>query len=75
MLLSIINYLPNGLLYRLVYAAKSGIYEKRHVVCQNQVAYANPLKKYFMVNLPQQFLFPPPSIRTVHTPTGQSGGR
>jgi len=28
---------PNGLLYRLVYAAKSGIYEKRHVVCRNQI--------------------------------------
>jgi len=26
---------PNKLLYRPVYPAKSGIYEKRHVVCRN----------------------------------------
>jgi len=34
MLLSIINYLSNKLLYKSVYSAKSEIYEKRHVVCQ-----------------------------------------
>jgi len=34
MLLSIINYLSNSLLYRPVYSAKSEIYEKRHIVCR-----------------------------------------